>query len=258
MFKKLLNISIILMLILITGCEKNSKLQSSLSGQDNSISIQSENRDTIEITEKTIEIPSKAAANANINSQKSMDVTSTQKETVSTTKKATDTVTTTTKPVTTKPTATTSKSTTTTTKQTTTTTKATTQTTVPTSSSKFVAEVLRLCNIERQNAGLAPLVASSQLNQAAAIRANEIITSFSHTRPNGTSCFTVLKELNISYNTCGENIAAGQTTPQAVVTAWMNSEGHRANILNPAFNKLGVGYTTGGNYGHNWAQMFSN
>ena len=77
------------------------------------------------------------------------------------------------------------------------------------------------------------------------------------TRPDGRSCFTVLAETKISYRTCGENIAAGQTTPQEVVKGWMNSEGHRKNILNGSFTKLGVGYvkaSTG--YKYYWTQMF--
>ena len=95
------------------------------------------------------------------------------------------------------------------------------------------------------------------MNKAANIRAQEIISKFDHVRPNGQSCFSVLNEMNIRYQTCGENIAAGQQTPEEVVTAWMNSEGHRKNILNPNFTKLGVGYVTGGNYRHNWVQLFA-
>jgi len=134
--------------------------------------------------------------------------------------------------------------------------------TVPTPSAPsnpdFLSEVVRLVNIERSKAGLGGVSASSTLNAAASIRANEIITSFSHTRPNGTSCFTVLTQLNIPYNTCGENIAAGQATPQEVMTGWMNSPGHKANIMNPSFKQLGVGYVKGGSYGHNWVQIFTN
>jgi len=78
----------------------------------------------------------------------------------------------------------------------------------------------------------------------------------SHTRPNGTSCFTVLSELGVGYSASGENIAAGQKTPQAVMESWMNSSGHKANILNPDFTHIGVGYAEGGNYGTNWVQLF--
>lgn len=125
--------------------------------------------------------------------------------------------------------------------------------------SDYASEVVRLVNIERANYGLSPLTMTQNLNNAATVRANEIVTSFSHTRPNGTSCFTVLSELGISYNACGENIAAGQRTPEEVVTAWMNSEGHRANILNSSFNKIGVGVVeSSSGYGIYWSQMFTN
>lgn len=125
-------------------------------------------------------------------------------------------------------------------------------------SSAFITEVVRLVNVERAKGGLSSVSVSSDLNAAAAIRANEIITKFDHTRPDGTSCFTVLKELNISYNAAGENIASGQTSPEQVMTGWMNSPGHKANIMNSSFNKIGVGYVTGGSYGHNWVQLFTN
>lgn len=137
--------------------------------------------------------------------------------------------------------------------------KAPSTTTIVTAPTKadFLSQVVALVNVERKKAGLAPVSASSSLNSAAAIRAKEIITSFSHTRPDGTSCFTVLAQLNISYKTCGENIAAGQTTPEEVMKGWMNSAGHRANIMNPSFRKLGVGYVQGGSYKHNWVQLFT-
>ena len=139
------------------------------------------------------------------------------------------------------------------------TTKPVTTTTKPTysSDSEYISEVIRLVNVERAKYGLSAVTTTSQLANAAKIRAQETITSFSHTRPNGTNCFTVLNETNISYRTCGENIAAGQRTPQEVVLGWMNSEGHRANILNGSFTKLGVGFVkadTG--YKYYWTQLF--
>ncbi len=126
-----------------------------------------------------------------------------------------------------------------------------------TSNSDYISEVIRLVNIERSKQGLSALSTNSQLANAANIRAKETVTSFSHTRPDGRSCFTVLQETKISYRTCGENIAAGQSTPQEVVKGWMNSEGHRKNILNGSFTKLGVGFvkaSTG--YKYYWTQMF--
>ena len=92
------------------------------------------------------------------------------------------------------------------------------------------------------------------LMRAAKVRAEEITRHYSHTRPDGSDCFTAVKE---KYGHLGENIAAGYKTPQEVVDGWMNSEGHRKNILNPAFTKIGVGYLyTGKDMAHYWVQMF--
>ena len=124
--------------------------------------------------------------------------------------------------------------------------------------SEFGEEVVRLVNQERSSRGLAPLQSDSSLRNAAAVRARELPSAFSHTRPDGSDCFTVLDELNISYRTAGENIAAGQTTPEAVVEGWMNSPGHRANILNENFTKIGVAYhTSSSGWGHYWVQLFT-
>lgn len=121
----------------------------------------------------------------------------------------------------------------------------------------YAAEVVRLVNIERAKEGLSALTMDERLCQAALIRAAEIGKYFSHTRPDGTSCFTVLKELGISYSYCGENIAGGQRTPAAVVEGWMNSPGHRANIMSANFSKIGVGYLPSGGYGTSWVQLFT-
>ena len=120
---------------------------------------------------------------------------------------------------------------------------------------EFAAEVVRLTNIERANAGLPALAASnSALTAAAGTRAKEIIVSFSHTRPDGRSCFTAFDEHKVSYRGAGENIAWGQSTPQAVVTGWMNSPGHKANILGN-YTHIGVGVEkSGGRY--YWVQLF--
>ena len=109
---------------------------------------------------------------------------------------------------------------------------------------QWIAEVFRLTNVERQKMNL-PLLQqpSSALLRAAAIRAEESATLFSHTRPDGTAWHTVLD--GISYQTAGENLAWGTTgylTPQRVVDMWMGSPGHKANILNPAFTSMGVGF----------------
>ena len=113
-------------------------------------------------------------------------------------------------------------------------------------------EVLRLVNIERANAGLAPLSYAWNAQAAADIRASEIVESFSHTRPNGTECFTVFEEAGVEITyPAGENIAMGQQSPSWVMEDWMNSPGHRANILDPEFTRLAVGIN--GTY---WVQLF--
>lgn len=123
--------------------------------------------------------------------------------------------------------------------------------------SPFEAQVIALVNQERAARNLGLVSSDPTLIRAAQIRAAEIIQLFSHTRPNQSSCFTILTELGINYKGAGENIAAGYSSPEAVMAGWMNSEGHRENILNPGFNKLGVGYAqSGSGYGHYWTQMF--
>ena len=125
------------------------------------------------------------------------------------------------------------------------------------SNAAFTKEVLRLVNIERAKEGLSQLTTNSTLEKAAYIRSQEIKQSFSHTRPNGSSFSSILKEMNISYQAAGENIAYGQKTPEAVVNAWMNSSGHRANIMSKNFNKLGVGCYISNNVVY-WTQIFTN
>lgn len=131
----------------------------------------------------------------------------------------------------------------------------TTTTTKPSQSSPstadFYAEILRLVNEERVAAGKQPLQYYSRAQAAADTRAVEIGTTFSHTRPNGETCFTALDEINITYRAAGENIASGYASPEAVMNGWMNSEGHRANILSEKFTHLVVGIN-----GKNWVQLF--
>ncbi len=102
--------------------------------------------------------------------------------------------------------------------------------------------ITELVNEHRAAAGLAPVQYSAKLSEAAQVRAVEIEKSFSHTRPDGRYFSSVFAEYGISYRYSGENIAWGQKTPEEVVNAWMNSAGHRANILNERFTELGVGY----------------
>lgn len=117
-------------------------------------------------------------------------------------------------------------------------------------------KVLKIVNKERINQGLEPLSMFSSLQKAAGVRADEISYYFSHTRPDGTTCFTAIREQGIDYRCAGENIAAGYTGPTDVMNGWMNSSGHRSNILGSAYSHIGVGYCTGGDYGQNWTQSF--
>lgn len=120
----------------------------------------------------------------------------------------------------------------------------------------FAEQVVELVNAERAKVNLPALTMTTKLNEAALVRAKETVQSFSHTRPNGSSFSTVLKENGISFQGAGENIAWGQRTPEQVVNAWMNSEGHRANILNPRYTSIGVGYYLNGATPY-WAQLFT-
>ena len=120
--------------------------------------------------------------------------------------------------------------------------------------------VLDLVNEARAAEGLAELTLDDTLCKAAAIRAAELPELFDHTRPDGTSCFTVLDEVGSYYTSAGENIAAGQITAAEVVEAWMNSEGHRANIMSEKFGRIGIGYlaVSGADYPTYWVQLFAN
>ena len=113
--------------------------------------------------------------------------------------------------------------------------------------------ILELVNKERAKEGLSPLEYYTEGQKAADIRAKEISAKFSHERPDNTMCFTAIEELGISYYSAGENIAKGFYTPESVMNAWMNSEGHRANILTPGFTHIIVGYDEVSN---SWVQLF--
>lgn len=116
--------------------------------------------------------------------------------------------------------------------------------------------VTSLVNAARRDAGLSELELDADLCAAAQARAQEIAQSFSHTRPDGSSCFTILEEFGVSYRAAGENIAMGQRTPEEVMDGWMNSSGHRANILNGTFTSIGVGYYVDGAGAAHWVQIF--
>lgn len=124
-----------------------------------------------------------------------------------------------------------------------------------TANASYAAQVVQLVNAERAKQGLPALTIHTGAQAAAQVRAQEQAQSFSHTRPNGTSCFTALTEQGVTYRSAGENIAYGQKTPQEVVSAWMNSAGHRANILSETFTEIGVGYAVVNGQSY-WAQLF--
>lgn len=120
---------------------------------------------------------------------------------------------------------------------------------------EYEKEVVRLVNKERTARGLTSLTFDWQLSRVARYKSQDMHDNdyFSHTSPTYGSPFDMMSDFGLTYRSAGENIAKGQQTPQAVVNAWMNSSGHRANILNASFTKIGVGYVAEGNY---WTQMF--
>ena len=131
---------------------------------------------------------------------------------------------------------------------------------IATQNMAYYNEVLALVNEIRAEAGVQPLTLDTTLCQAATMRSLEMNYSqqFSHTRPSGETCFSVFHTYGIGYGTAGENIAAGQRTPESVVNAWENSQGHYENMINANFNKLGVGMSNMQmGYGIYWTQLFT-
>lgn len=126
-------------------------------------------------------------------------------------------------------------------------------TTPSTGLSAFQSQVVDLVNQERAKAGLSALKTDTLLTKVATEKARDMDVNnyFSHTSPTYGSPFDMMRQFGVTYSYAGENIASGQRTPQEVMTAWMNSSGHRANILNGSFTKIGVGYVNG-----EWVQMF--
>ncbi|MEH7418680.1 CAP domain-containing protein [Neobacillus drentensis] len=129
-----------------------------------------------------------------------------------------------------------------------------TQTTSSTLSA-YEQKVLDLTNQERAKNGLTALKVDTTLSKVARTKSLDMSNNnyFSHTSPTYGSPFDMMKTFGITYKSAGENIAMGQKTPEEVVQAWMNSDGHRANILNANYNYIGVGYAEQGNY---WTQEF--
>ena len=129
---------------------------------------------------------------------------------------------------------------------------------IPTLDSKvtgFEQEVIRLVNEIRAENGLKALTYDWELSRVARFKSQDLKDNnyFAHNSPIYGTPFQMIRNFGISYRSAGENIAKGYATPQAVVNAWMNSSGHRANILNAGYTRIGVGYVAGGSY---WTQMF--
>jgi uncharacterized YkwD family protein len=119
----------------------------------------------------------------------------------------------------------------------------------------FEEQVVALVNEERAAYGLSPLTLNTELSNVARLKSQDMHDNnyFDHTSPTYGSPFQMLASFGISYRAAGENIAMGYATPEAVMEAWMNSSGHRANILNASYTQIGVGYVADGNY---WTQEF--
>ena len=119
----------------------------------------------------------------------------------------------------------------------------------------YESEVIRLVNEARVKNGLKALTANWELSRVARYKSQDMVDQryFSHNSPTYGTPFQMIKAFGLSYRSAGENIAYGQRTPQQVFDTWMNSSGHRANILNTSYTQIGVGYVANGNY---WTQMF--
>ncbi len=126
---------------------------------------------------------------------------------------------------------------------------------VDSSVSAYEKKVVVLVNEIRKEYGLSELKLNTKLCAVARAKSQDMKDNnyFSHTSPTYGSPFDMMKSFGISYRTAGENIAMGYRTPEEVVDGWMNSEGHRANILNGSFKEIGMGHVANGNY---WTQMF--
>lgn len=120
------------------------------------------------------------------------------------------------------------------------------------------SEILSLVNKERAAAGLSQLILDTEVNAAAQLKAEDMAKNryFSHNSPTYGSAFDMLKNQGISYRTAGENIASEQPTSEAVMRGWMNSQGHRANILGSSYSRLGVGYAVDSSGKTYWVQIF--
>lgn len=136
-------------------------------------------------------------------------------------------------------------------------------TTTPTDTATYNREfsdmVIELINEARAKEGLSALKTDDTLTKMSDVRAKETVTLFSHQRPDGSSWATVMTDFNYSYSSAAENIAAGQTTPEAVVDAWLNSPPHRENIMSEKYNRIAVSCYVDKNseYGYYWNLLFA-
>ena len=124
----------------------------------------------------------------------------------------------------------------------------------------YEQKVVELVNVERQKAGLPALKMDASISNVARAKSKDMAVNnyFAHQSPTYGSAGDMLRQYGISWHAWGENIAAGQSTPEIVVNAWMNSSGHRANILSSNFSKIGVGYVTSSSGRPYWTQIFTN
>lgn len=122
-----------------------------------------------------------------------------------------------------------------------------------TTTTQFEQQVLQLVNKQRANVGQAALVMEDNLSKMAMVKAQDMYNNnyFDHNSPTYGSPFDMMDKFQITYNSAGENIAKGQTSPEQVMNDWMNSPGHRANILNSGFTKVGIAH-----YNGDWVQEF--
>jgi uncharacterized YkwD family protein len=123
----------------------------------------------------------------------------------------------------------------------------------------YEQKVVQLVNVERQKVGLQPLTLNSEISNVARAKSKDMADNnyFAHQSPTYGSAGDMLTKFGIRWSAWGENLASGQRTPESVVTAWMNSEGHRANIMSPNFSRIGVGYVTNSGGTPYWTQVFA-
>lgn len=127
-----------------------------------------------------------------------------------------------------------------------------------------ITKMIEMTNAERAKKGIAPLKFDEGLTAAAMVRARESASSFSHTRPNKESFYTILDDFNLTWMSAAENIAAGNaaaggSSPEMAMDLWINSSGHYNNMIDKEYNKMGVGciYVANSTYGYYWVQLFS-